>query len=126
MSNAVEPFTCAIPLGTRCVGTRNFSLLSGWRHEVVPHTEGRGRTVLNEDVEQEENRVPNTELALQLQGPSVYMPLQQNFEKKDCVGSCEHCLGISTPEGVGDTDEGLRKRLLTDVIKEAHVIVEHN
>ena len=40
--------------------------LHGWRNEVVPHSESRGRAVLNKDIEQDEHRLPHSDVTLQL------------------------------------------------------------
>ena len=46
------------------------------RYKVVSHPESRGRSVLHKGVEQEEDRLPYRRIALQLERPSIYVPLQ--------------------------------------------------
>src|SRR5204862_1962745 len=63
-------------------------------YEVISHSKRRGRPVLDKGVEQEEDRFPDCTVALQLQRPSVNMPLQQDFEQEHGISLLEHRLRI--------------------------------
>ncbi|MGE0681006.1 MAG: hypothetical protein AB7P69_08910 [Candidatus Binatia bacterium] len=79
--------------------------------------------MLNKQVKQEEDGLPEVALTLQFQGSSVDVPLEQAFEQEDRILFPQYLLGVSLLETFRDADECLGKRLLTDVVKKPKVIV---
>jgi hypothetical protein len=76
------------------------------------------------DVENGDHGVPYSAIFLQLKRPPIHVPLQQHFEHENSVPLLQQNVSVAGLQLVPDPHEGRGQRLLADVIKKAHVVIE--
>ena len=94
--------------------------------EVVSHSECTGGSLFDQCVKQKQYGLANEGLAFQFQRPSVYMPLQQDFQHEDSIRLSQHPLYISRPETIGNSDKGIWKGLFADVVQESDIGIQND